>query len=145
MILDLHWTLNGGGKANAQQPMPNKDHSVDFWKSCASYFKGNSHVIFDLFNEPYPNTQMSDYQSSWACLRDGGWCNGIGFEVAGMQTLVNAVRGVGASNLLMIAGLSWANDLSQLLSYMPHDPQNNLAASAHLYNFNACNNLNCWQ
>jgi hypothetical protein len=62
-----------------------------------------------------------------------------------MQTLVNAVRGVGASNLLMIGGLSYANDLSQLLSYMPSDPLNNLAASAHLYNFNWCNNLSCWQ
>jgi len=61
-----------------------------------------------------------------------------------MQTLVNAVRGVGAPNLLMIAGITWSNDLSQLLKYMPKDPQNNLAASTHIYNFNGCSNPTCW-
>ena len=56
VIIDLHWTLDGhSGIAKAQQPMPNLDHSVDFWKSCASYFKNQPNVMFDIFNEPYPD------------------------------------------------------------------------------------------
>ena len=62
VILDLHWTLNGGGLAKGQQPMPNKEHSIAFWQSCASYFKDKHNVIFDLFNEPYPNFGTLDYE-----------------------------------------------------------------------------------
>lgn len=61
-----------------------------------------------------------------------------------MQDLVDAVRGNGATNILLLGGLSYANDLSQWLDYLPKDPLNNFAASAHLYNFNWCNDLACW-
>ena len=58
-ILDLHWTAPGTTKATGQQPMPDQDHSPAFWSSVASTFKGNSSVIFDLFNEPYPDTLVT--------------------------------------------------------------------------------------
>src|SRR5258708_3953092 len=61
-----------------------------------------------------------------------------------MQTLVNTVRATGATNVLMLGGLAWSNDLSQWLANKPSDPQNNLAASVHIYNFNACSNSSCW-
>jgi aryl-phospho-beta-D-glucosidase BglC (GH1 family) len=123
--------------------MPNTDHSITFWQQAASYFKNDKDVIFDLFNEPYPD-RMSGSGNAWKCLRDGGSCDGINFQVAGMQALLNAVRSAGANNVVMIGGLTWANDLSQWLQYVPNDPQNQIAASAHLYNFNGCNNPNCW-
>jgi len=122
VILDLHWTLNGGGLAKGQQPMPNKEHSIAFWQSCASYFKDKHNVIFDLFNEPYPNFGTLDYEGSWRCWRDGGWCPGVNYDVAGMQDMINAVRGVGANNVLILGGLSYANDLTKWLQYVPHDP-----------------------
>ena len=31
VILDLHWSAPGGQKATGQQPMPDEDHSPDFW------------------------------------------------------------------------------------------------------------------
>ena len=146
VIVDLHWTLNGNsGQAKSQAPMANRDHSIDFWKSCASYFKDMNNVIFDLFNEPYLNFAMGDYEGAWRCWRDGGWCNGIGYEVAGMQALVNAVREVGSSNVVILGGLSYSNDLGKWLEYLPHDPQGQLGASAHLYNFNACSDWGCWK
>ena len=46
--------------------------------------------------------------------------------------MVNAVRSVGADNVLMLEGLQYSNDMSQFLSYMPHDDKNNLAASIHV-------------
>ena len=39
VILDLSWTKNGNSLPKGQEPMPNKDHSIDFWKSCGAYFK----------------------------------------------------------------------------------------------------------
>ena len=61
-----------------------------------------------------------------------------------MQELVNAVRGVGATNLILLGGLSYSNSLAQFNQYVPKDPQNNTAAAWHSYNFNKCNNEGCW-
>jgi hypothetical protein len=61
-----------------------------------------------------------------------------------MQSLVSAVRSTGATNVIMVGGLSWANDLSSWLAFEPADPAHNLVASWHSYNFNACNTSACW-
>src|SRR2546425_9545414 len=42
-------------KALSQAPMPNRDHSPEFWRQVAAAYKGNTSVIFDLFNEPFPD------------------------------------------------------------------------------------------
>jgi endoglucanase len=143
VILDLHWTAPGSVLANAQQPMPNTDHSVPFWSQAASHFKSMPNVIFDLFNEPYPDRTSGN--DAWRCFKDGGSCPGINYNVAGYQTLVNTVRGTGAKNVVMIGGLSYSNDLSQWLNYRINDPLNQLAASTHIYNFNLCSYSSCWE
>jgi len=134
VVVDLHWAAPGSQKPDKQLPMANADHSPTFWKDVASRFKSNSKVIFDLYNEPF--------SVSWACLRDG--CTDPGYQTAGMQSLVDAVRSAGATNLVMVGGLQWSNDLSQWLTYMPRDSGNNIAASWHSYSFNACINQGCW-
>lgn len=141
-VLDLHWNAPGTTLATGQQIMPDLDNAPTFWTSVANTFKSNSSVLFDLYNEPHPQ--------SWDCWLNGSTganiapCQDVNFAVAGMQTLVNTVRATGATNILMLGGLAWANDLSQWLPYKPLDPLNNLAASFHLYNFNACSNQSCW-
>jgi endoglucanase len=156
VILDLHWTdgtYTGAGagsctsanqaEAFCQKPMPDAAQAIPFWTSVANTFKGNNAVIFDLFNEPFPD-QASNETEGWTCWLNGGTCTGIGYQVAGMQSMVNAVRSTGATNVLMLGGLTWSNDLTQWLTHEPTDPDNNLAASWHSYNFNACNNQSCW-
>jgi hypothetical protein len=152
-ILDLHWTdgaYNGTGsgcasaQAICQKPMPDTAQSVSFWTSVATAFKGNNAVIFDLFNEPYPDFAAGSQTLGWQCWLTGGTCTGIGYQVAGMQTLVNAVRAAGAVNVLMLGGLAWSNDLSQWLAHEPSDPDHNLVASWHSYNFNTCSTQSCW-
>jgi endoglucanase len=44
----------------------------------------------------------------------------------------------------MLGGLEWSNDLTGWLSHEPADPDHNLAASWHSYNFNACSTRSCW-
>jgi hypothetical protein len=61
-----------------------------------------------------------------------------------MQDLVNVVRSTGATNIIMLGGLEYSNSLSQWLTFKPTDPTGNLAASWHSYNFNLCNNQQCW-
>lgn len=142
VILDLHWNNSGTNQSTGQEPMPDLDHTPAFWTSVANAFKANSSVIFDLYNEPFT--------TSWTCWLNGSTsanaspCTDVGFAAAGMQTLVNTVRATGATNVILLGGLAFSNDLSSWLANEPKDPDNNLAASTHIYNFNACSNVSCW-
>ncbi|MFG2946847.1 cellulose binding domain-containing protein [Streptomyces adustus] len=152
-VVELHWTYgqytgNSAGcsdvHATCQKPMPDMQYSPAFWSSVASTFKADPAVAFDLFNEPYPDRATATTTQAWQCWRDGGSCPGIGYEVAGMQDLVDAVRGAGANNPILAGGLAYSNDLSQWLTYRPTDPAGNLAAAYHVYNFNTCASESCW-
>jgi hypothetical protein len=141
VIVDLHWNGPGSNLGTAQQPMADADHSPAFWTSVANAFKSDNGIVFDLYNEPYV--------SSWSCWLSGcsesGW-NGISgtYPTAGMQSLVNAVRATGATNVLMLGGIAYSNDLTGWLANEPTDPLGQLAASFHEYNFNTCASQSCW-
>ncbi len=152
-ILDLHWTDGAytgpsagcsSAQAVCQKPMPDAAQAIGFWTSVANTFKGNDAVIFDLFNEPYASRATGSTSSGWHCWLVGGTCPGISYQVAGMQSLVSAIRSTGASNVIMLGGEEYSNDLRQWLSREPADPDHNLAASWHSYNFNACSHRWCW-
>jgi endoglucanase len=168
-ILDLHWTAPGTQVAEEQQPMPDNDHSPAFWQSVASTFKDNPAVVFDVFNEPYDPTdprsgsdQDPQDQVTWNCW-DTGTENGPGggapcdtsaydengvkttpYRVAGLQTLVNAIRAAGATQPVMAGGLNFANDLTGWIDHAPDDPLNQEAASFHNYTGQSCDNVSCW-
>ena len=155
-ILDLHWSAPEGQAATGQRPMPNASYSVDFWTSVADRFRSDTRVIFDLYNEPVPNNNAPDStddaaRRSWECWRDGGVasCDGtldLGTEstrmsaaqTVGMRALFDAVRATGATNVIMLGGIQWANTLwsdasHNWLAYRPSDPLNNTVAAVHLY------------
>jgi endoglucanase len=158
-ILELHWSAPGSLPAINQAPMPDRDHSVTFWKGVAATFKGDTGVLFDLFNEPFPSSN-GDTTNGWQCWENGSTSdpsscsgttyydnNGHGttYQVAGMQELVTAVRSVGAPNVILLGGLQYSNTLSHWLTYKPSDPLNNLAASWHVYPVgNICNSTACY-
>jgi len=157
VILDLHWNAPGTVAAAAQQPMPDADHAVDFWKSVATTFASNPATVFDLYNEPfvYGSYMQDSGGDPWAC-----WLNGCGlnqyvtggspytqsynWNAVGMQALVTAIRSVGATNPLMVGGLDWANDLSGWLAHEPQDPQGAIVASWHSYPGESCDTMSCW-
>jgi endoglucanase len=168
-ILDLHWSAPGTQVAMEQQPMPDNDHSPAFWQSVATTFKDNPAVVFDLFNEPYDPTDPrsgSDLtpqdKVTWNCWETGtedGPAGGapcdtsaydpegnklLSYQAAGMQTLLDAIRGTGARQPVMVGGLDFANDLSQWATHAPNDPLNQEAASFHNYMGKSCDNLACW-
>jgi endoglucanase len=154
-IPDLHWTDGAytgpssacpSAQAVCQKPMPDAAQSIPFWTSVARAFKGNNAVIFDLFNEPFPERAVGGSTAEgWRCwLRGGRACRGISYKVAGMQSLVTAIRLTGATNVIMLGGLEYANDLRQWLRHRPADPDHNLVASWHSYNFNTCGTRSCW-
>ncbi|HYQ66482.1 cellulase family glycosylhydrolase [Actinophytocola sp.] len=77
--------------------MPDAQYAGQFWTGVANAFKGNDAVVFDLFNEPFPDIPAGNVGVGWTCFRDGGTCPGIGHQVAGFQSLVDAVRPTGVT------------------------------------------------
>ncbi|PYS44185.1 MAG: hypothetical protein DMG13_34255 [Acidobacteria bacterium] len=114
--------------------MANMDHSPAFWTSVATKFKSDPAVLFDLYNEP---NSISD-----SCWRDG--CSVSGYQAAGMQTLINAIRSTGATQPIVVTGNGWGNNLGGYLSNVPTDPNGQMVASIHIYNFTGCNTQSCW-
>jgi hypothetical protein len=144
-ILNLHFSASGRTVPDGQTPMADEDHSPAFWRSVAAYFRNDHHIIFDLFNEPYPDFNR-DSRAAWSCVLHGGVCPGVRFRAAGMQQLVDVVRAAGATQPLMIAGPQYAGDLDRWLRYEPRDPLHQLIASIHIYepNWAPCDTRACW-
>jgi endoglucanase len=139
-ILDLHWNAPGSTLSHLGRgfagfyEMADGSHSPAFWSSVASYFKEDHAVLFDLFNEPV--------NISWSC-----WLNGCmaprGYQTAGMQQLVDAVREAGATQPVMLGGLEWGSQLGHSwLTNLPNDPAGQLVASVHVYNQNSVSYFN---
>jgi endoglucanase len=149
-ILDLHVVGAGDLSARAatdgQRPMADADHALDFWRSVGRRFGDDRSVVLDLFNEPYG--------VGWRCIRDGCQVRRDDYRpdfpdyrAVGMQDMVDAVRGVGAQNVLLVSGASYSNDLSRWLEFVPEDPLGRIAASFHNYEgpvLGACH-LDCWE
>jgi endoglucanase len=125
---------------------PKQEHA-DFWKDAAAKYKNHPAVLFDLFNEPHGTT--------WEVWRNGGFVAdkkkpadedaflspeekakaAPGFQGIGMQALLDAVRGSGAHNVVVVGGLDWAYDLSgiaQGFALTEHDG-NGIIYASHIY------------
>lgn len=137
VILDLQWSSPVVGGAVGMQPLPNTTYSAKFWESVATRFKDNPAVLFDLFNEPVP-LGNTDTPAAWAAWRDA------------LQPLLTAVRGTGATNVVIISGLQWANTIwtdaaNNWLTFAPVDPLNQRVASLHAYDNTWCRDNTCYE
>ncbi|KIO31171.1 hypothetical protein M407DRAFT_19796, partial [Tulasnella calospora MUT 4182] len=91
-----------------------------WWKNLANQFKDNSHVIFDLQNEP--------------------WGIDAAVVASFMQAAINAIRSAGATNFVLVEGTSWSGAWSWTTSSGNAaaftgftDPANNFAIEMHQY------------
>jgi endoglucanase len=120
-LLNLHFSSIGPCGPPGLTPMADAPGSITFWRGVATRYRNNPLVAFDLFNEPHVS------QSVWL---DGGSFSYQGQTVraAGMQQLYDTVRRTGATNLVVISGLDYAD----------HPPTElvkgaNIAYGAHAY------------
>jgi endoglucanase len=140
VVLDLHWTASGNALATDQKAMADADHAIDLWKSVAGFFKSDPMILFDLFNEPF--LDRAGAADPWGCWLSG--CAVQGWQSAGMQAMVDAVRGTGAKQVIIANGLDYSNKLDGWLAHKPQDPTGNLMAGFHLYSDGACASAGCW-
>jgi aryl-phospho-beta-D-glucosidase BglC (GH1 family) len=140
VILDLHWSAPSNICPQWQNAMADADHSPAFWTAIANTFKDNPAVIFEMFNEPF----LPETESGWSTWLNGGPYNLVGnpgsssatWQVAGEQQLIQAVRTTGATNVILVGGLAYSNDLTGWPTHTPQDPQGQLGAAWHTYSNN---------
>ncbi len=108
VILDWHYVGDTGPKA-AQ--------TSAFWRYMAPRFAHDSHVFFELFNEPMNN--VGSERERWLSVK------------ADMQTWVNLVRTYAADNLILVGGARWC----QILAPIATDPVvgSNIVYVSHYY------------
>ena len=139
VILDLHWVDAGGQSTEGGGPWPMPDaDSLLFWRQIASLYKHTPNVLFEAYNEPHP--------PSWSCWlancsklkdtvsSDDCHCKKtLTYPGVGLSTIVKAIRATGANNLVLVGGMDWGFDLSQLEKY----PLNatNLVYDTHPYDY----------
>mgnify|MGYP000111311509 FL=1 len=146
VILDLHWSAPGNTCPMLQTQMADADHAPDFWRSVATVYKDNPAVLFELYNEPFFDFDFSG--DAWSALMQGqGSFSGYpatgnsgtwhelkqAWQPAGCQQLIDAVRGTGAGNVVLVGGVQYTQDLSGWLAHRPTDPKGQMAASWHAY------------
>ena len=169
VILELYSAAPGTNPATGQWPMADASHSITFWSQVSAAFAQDPSVMFDLFNEPFMGG-FHPTQANWDCWLTGCQtsftacspghsdpCPVVTYATAGMQQLVDAVRGSGAPQPIMVAGLNWAGDpcgvqdsggnggACDWAAHRPDDPDSQLVDSFHTYNWTACANAACWQ
>ena len=87
------------------------------WKSIAPSFADDPGVMLELFNEPC-KWRDADSQKEWA---------------RSMQMLIDTVRGVGSTNILLLDGLRWARSTNGLFPLVQDKMRERLALAAHPY------------
>jgi hypothetical protein len=143
-VISLFWEAPGTQQATGQIAMPDADHATALWQSVANTFKGDPDVILRLKEEPYP-AGNSDSTAAWQCWLTGGSACSEGYPVVGMQALINTIRATGATNVIQVPGIQYANTMDQFLTYLPSDPLHNLMGVVDVYpNGNICGNDSCY-
>jgi hypothetical protein len=131
-VISGFWLAPGTTQASSHIALADNDHTPLLWQEVANFFKNDSYVIFRLEQEP---TLWYGSESDWQCWSQGdvsygtgsdntpptaptptGTPNtcannglGIGYATVGMQSLVNIVRGTGATNVVALPGLGYSN------------------------------------
>jgi fibronectin type 3 domain-containing protein len=89
-----------------------------FWSYMAPKFANDSHVLFELFNEP-GNTSGGNDAANWATCKPD------------MQTWINIIRASAPNNLILVGAPSWSQQVGPAAA-SPLDG-NNLVMVVHIY------------
>jgi len=87
------------------------------WKTIAPFFIHDQGMMFELFDEPCKSMNAQS-KAEWA---------------QGMQKLIDTVRGLGSTNVLLLDGLWWARATNGLFPLVHDTTPNRMALAVHPY------------
>ncbi len=132
-LLDLQWLdadCTYGGDRNFVAPLPNVQ-SVELWNLLATRYRGESAVLYDIFNEPHDRLPDDPYPLNRA---DGTPYPAELYRVTmtewqpWVRKLAGAIRDVNPDSLIFVSGTNWGYDLRGMPLNIPH-----LVYSTHVY------------
>ena len=125
LLLELHGLVD-----EAHPALPPEDDALAVWSRLAARYGSRPQVLFDLWNEPHPETLLGGLSPLW---RRAAWEMWREFA----QALIDAIRAAGAGEtLLVVGGIDWAYDLSPLRAPRARlDGRGPLAYATHVYPF----------
>jgi hypothetical protein len=181
-VISLFALAPGATKSTTHDTLLDNDHAPLFWEEVANFFRNDPYVVFRPEQEP---TLGNGSESDWQCWSQGDvsystssdnppptaptstgspdMCQSKGlstYQTVGMQSAVNIIRGAGATNIIMLPGLGYANmwacgpttapsmcgalDASSPPVTDPHSPAQ-LMGEADVYpTGNTCGNITCY-
>lgn len=93
------------------------NQSEEFWKDAAVRYKDHPHVLFELFNEPAECSWQQYFEGgtlTYSGQNDWGETVDVNIESKGVPHLLKTLRETGASNVVILPGLTWGFDLSYM-------------------------------
>ncbi len=91
----------------------------EFWRYMAPRFANDSHVLFELFNEPINFIEYDSNIDNWLSVRTD------------MQTWMDIVRSYAPHNIILVGGPSWSMTIGPAATYPVSG--NNIVYVSHLY------------
>jgi hypothetical protein len=142
-ILDLQWLdvetvygqtqdENGVLRPNHVPPTPNAD-TIELWNMLAARYQNEPAVLFDLLNEPHDRL-TDDFLPIHLVGANGEIVDSdqgiVGPEewLPWATLLTNEVRNIRPNGIILVGGVDWAFDLSQIYVDAP-----SIVYSAHIY------------
>ena len=148
--------------AKGQPAFADADTAIAFWQALVGWLRatygdaGYADLVFELFNEPYLNMGPGALTttrggtapvSADAALLIGGfgsavvnesqggmnWALAHPWRLAGYQEVLDAIRNAGATNLCIVNGNTWAQELATALTWKPKDALGQVAFGWHPY------------
>jgi aryl-phospho-beta-D-glucosidase BglC (GH1 family) len=111
ILLDLHWSDGGDwGENIGQHNLPDRN-SLIFWKDVAKIYRDDPAVLFDLYNEPNRTDWDTWHRGGEVTETDERTKEKTKYKAVGMQALIDAIRSVGAKNVVVASGINWACEL----------------------------------
>jgi hypothetical protein len=114
--------------------MPDTE-TLAFWETLATTYAHDPRVWFDLFNEPQLSVKEAGGSKAqlWRIWRDGGTATvkGQSTSYLGMQQLVDSIRQIDSSNILLAEGIDGGKSLDQVATYRLNG--SNIVYAIHSY------------
>ncbi len=124
VILAIQDQGPSGGNSHAQP----SEATIRDWGTLTAHFNGDRNIVYEIFNEP----QNRPTPEGWSVWRNGGpAARNQGTPAVGHQRLLSAIRGSGATNVV----IADAGQFGQRLDGIPllHDPLGQVAYGVHPY------------
>lgn len=111
VLLDLHWSNAGEWGESAGQHWHADKLSAVFWRDVAQIYRDHPAVMFDLYNEPHHVTWDEWLKGGEIQEHDDKTKEHWTYKSPGMRGLLDAVRSVGAANVVVASGINWSYEL----------------------------------